>query len=123
MKKLNENVLRRLIMETIDEQSGVVTEGKKKKKLKEVDPVPEATAPVHQPEDTGMETGRDESEPQPKDFGLGLEFSEQEKQQAHETLDKAFEMAATTNPMLKDQYKGLLKSIEEMFSGKVKPKE
>ena len=33
MKKLNENVLRRLIMETIDEQSGVVTEGKKKKKL------------------------------------------------------------------------------------------
>jgi len=41
MKKLNENVLRRLILETIDEQAGVVTEGKKKKeKLKEAEPVP-----------------------------------------------------------------------------------
>lgn len=36
MKKLNENVLRRLILETIDEQ--VLGEGKKKKKLKEVEP-------------------------------------------------------------------------------------
>ena len=38
MKKLDESVLRRLILETIDEQAGVLVEGKKKKKLKEVEP-------------------------------------------------------------------------------------
>ena len=32
MKKLDESVLRRLILETIDEQAGVLVEGKKKKK-------------------------------------------------------------------------------------------
>lgn len=37
MKKLNEIILRKLILETIDEQ--VIVEGKKKKRLKEVEPV------------------------------------------------------------------------------------
>ncbi len=41
MKKLNENLLRKLIIETIEEQSGLVTEGKKKKKIKEAEPVPQ----------------------------------------------------------------------------------
>ena len=41
MKKLNEQVLKKLILETIEED--LLTEGKKKKRIKEVEPVPQPT--------------------------------------------------------------------------------
>lgn len=72
MKKLDNNVLRKLILETIEESS-ILSEGKKKKKrLKEVEPVPQASddEPLRNPEQdvTGME-----AEPQPEDFGINPE--------------------------------------------------
>ena len=69
MKKLDNNVLRKLILETIEESS-ILSEGKKKKRMKEVQPVPQADeeSPVNPEQDVahGME-----SEPQPEDFGMG----------------------------------------------------
>ena len=41
MKKLNEQVLKQLILETIEED--LLAEGKKKKRIKEVEPVPQPT--------------------------------------------------------------------------------
>ena len=112
MKKLNEEVLRRLIMETIDEQAGKLNEGKKKKKLKEADPVEE---PLRNPEQDvahGME-----AEPQPQDFGMAPQFTDDQIKHAHDALDKAFEFAKSGNPMLKGSSEDMLKQIMKMFKG------
>lgn len=99
MKKLNESVLRKLIMETLGESS--ITEGKKKKRLREVDPVPQPD-PTENPEQDvayGME-----AEPQPQDFMPNEE-------NIVDAIKKALEIARNKNPVVAAGARGMLKDL------------
>lgn len=101
MKKLNESVLRRLILETIDEQ--VMTEGKKKKKLKEVEPAnsDEKMGGYNPEQDVGHEM---EAQPQPQDFLPNEE-------NIMDAIKKALEIAKNENPVVAAGARGMLKDL------------
>jgi len=116
MKKLNENLLRKLIIETIEEQSGLVTEGKKKKKIKEAEPVPQPSVNPEADVATGMNNPDfDMSDAQAAN--MMPQFSDDQIKNAHDALDKAFEFAKSGNPMFKSSSEDILKQIMKMFKG------
>ena len=116
MKKLNENLLRKIIIETIEENS-LLSEGRKKK-IREDEPVP---SPVDQHSDvaTGMNS---------RDFDMSDQeaakmmpkmpsFTTEQIKHAHEVLDQAFALAKSGNPMLAGSPEDLIKQIVKMFKG------
>ena len=115
MKKLNEAVLRKLILETIEED--LFTEGRKKK-IKEAEPVQQPT-----PVDTSGD--RPQSGMNNPDFDMSdteaaammPSFSDEQINQAHEVLDQAFALAKSNNPMLSGSPEDMIKQIVKMFKG------
>jgi len=119
MKKLNEAVLRKLIIETIE--GDLVTEGRKKKKIKEVTPVGQE----QEENPLGQDPGRTDIGMNSKNFDMSdaeagnmmSQFSDEQIKYAHDALDKAFEFAKSGNPMLKGSSEDMLKQIMKMFKG------
>lgn len=119
MKKLNEQVLKQLILETIEES--LVTEGRKKK-IKEAEPVPQPSVDTSgDAPPTGM-SNPDFDMSDTEAAAMMPAFSDQQIKQAHEALDKAFELAraANENPMLKGSAEDMLKGIMNLFKGETK---
>lgn len=118
MKKLNEDLLRKLIIETIEED--YVAESRKK--IKENEPVPEAEEDQEEGSDyfsdaTGM-NNPDFDMPDEQVAQMTRSFSPEQIKNAHEALDKAFELAKSNNSLLSGSPEDLLKQITNMFKGK-----
>lgn len=119
MKKLNEVVLRKLILETIEED--LFTEGRKKK-IKEAEPVPQPSVDTTgDAPPTGM-NNPDFDMSDTEAAAMMPSYSDEQIKQAHEALDKAFELAraASQNPMLKGSAEDMLKGIMNLFKGETK---
>jgi len=113
MKKLNEAVLRKLIIETIE--GDLVTEGRKKKKIKEAEPVP---TPMNPHGDVAQGMNNPDFDMSDAEAGMMMpQFSDEQIKYAHDALDKAFEFAKSGNPMLKGSSEDMLKQIMKMFKG------
>jgi len=119
MKKLNESVLRQLIIETIEE--GILTEGKRKK-IKEAEPVPQPSVDTSGDAASSGMNNPDFDMSDAEAASMMSSFSDQQIQQAHDALDKAFELAkaANENPMLKGSAEDMLKGIMNLFKGDTK---
>jgi len=103
MKKLNENILRQLIVETLEE-------GRKKKstrkRIKEVDPVPTPDSEAHDPyQDVGHGM---EADPGPEGFGMGAGL---DTKNIMDAISKALEIAKSENPVVAASAKGMLKDL------------
>ena len=116
MKKLNEDIIRKLIVETLEEVS--LGEARKKK-------VEEAEeGPLENPEQD-VAHGMNNPDFDMSDTEVAAmmpSFSDQQIKQAHEALDKAFDLAraANKNPMLKGSAEDMLKGIMNLFKGETK---
>lgn len=119
MKKLNENALRQLILETIEE--ALLPEGKRKK-IKEDEAVPQPSVDTSGDRPPAGMSNPDFDMSDAEAAGMMSSFSDEQVKQAHEALDKAFELAkaANQNPMLKGSAEDMLKGIMNLFKGETK---
>ena len=113
MKKLNESLLKKLILETIEEE--YIAEGGKKK-IKEDEPVPEASDDDHFSDKPGM-NNPDFDMSDTEAAAMMPSYSDEQIKQAHEVLDQAFALAKSNNPMLSGSPEDMIKQIVKMFKG------
>jgi len=106
MKKLSTDVIRKLIIETIEESN--LVEGRKKKKLKEAEPVPQAA---------GAE------DPRKNDPSAGAEYTDwankvdaqnppvPNEDNIMDAIKQALEIAKNSNPVVASGARGMLKDL------------